>query len=143
MDGIHSCGNPFDDPIVQEWGRSPKGANDHMGLDIWRNLTPGQQDLIIEAEAEKNGIQKPQGYTVSFHYNPRVEAHHFGKSHPMKPWRLTLTKQLVFSYGLHFAMDLFESRHADMKELMEFHSEDYIKFLERFVHSSSGIKRVY
>jgi len=133
------CGNPFDDPIdpinprdpiVQEWGRNAKGPNDQMGLDIWRNLTTEQRDRLIDAEVEENGIVKPKGYKVSFHYNPRVEAHHFGKSHPMKPWRLTLTKQLIISYGLHFAMDLFESRQADMKELMEFHSEDYIKFLE-------------
>lgn len=101
-----------------------------MGLDIWRDLSFTTQDRLIEAEADENGIERPHGYNVSFHYNSRVEGHHFGKSHPMKPWRLTLTKQLVISYGLHFAMDLFESRPADMKELMEFHSEDYIRFLE-------------
>lgn len=76
-----------------------------------------------------NGIEKPKGHTVSWHQNPHMEKHHFGRAHPMKPWRLTLTRGLIMSYGLHFAMDTYMSRKATDKELMEFHTEDYIDYL--------------
>lgn len=83
----------------------------------------------IEREIERNGITRPKGYTVSWHANPEVENHHFGMTHPMKPWRLTLTKEIVMAYGMHTAMDSYLSRAATREELTEFHKEDYIEFL--------------
>ncbi|KAK2743882.1 histone deacetylase [Myotisia sp. PD_48] len=80
-------------------------------------------------------IKRPQGYRVSWHSNPAVEAHHFGQSHPMKPWRLTLTKQLVMAYGMHHAMDLYLSRAATHEEMAEFHSADYLDFLSQVIPS--------
>lgn len=124
-----SCGNTFDDSIVQEWGADNCDTDSMMGMDIWRNLTRHQQEKLISNEAEVNGVERPKGYDVSFHYNSRVENHHFGRNHPMKPWRLTLTKQLILSYGLHYAMDLFESRKATKDELAAFHNRDYLDFL--------------
>jgi len=130
--GPHGCGNYFDQ-IVEEWNPTVRGPDDHMGVSLWRSLNPEAHEEIIEKEADHNGVERPLGHTVSFHYNPRVEAHHFGRNHPMKPWRLTLTKQLVLSYGLHYAMDLFESRKATKEELAEFHNREYLDFLSRFV----------
>lgn len=90
-------------------------------------------DQRIQQEIEKNGIERPKGYTVSWHANAQVEKHHFGPSHPMKPWRLTLTKQLVMAYGMHTAMDCYLSRPATKEEMAEFHKGDYLEFLERWV----------
>jgi histone deacetylase HOS2 len=126
-----ACGSYFDNPVVEEWSPAARGPNDHIGIEAWRHFTPEQQEMLIANEAEENGITRPYDYTVSFHYNSRVEAHHFGRNHPMKPWRLTLTKQLILSYGLHYAMDLFESRKATKEELAEFHTRDYLDFLSR------------
>ena len=89
-------------------------------------------DDRIQNEIEKNGIERPKGYTVSWHNNAEVEMHHFGQSHPMKPWRLTLTKQLVMAYGMHTAMDTYLSRAATKEEMAEFHKEDYLEFLQRY-----------
>lgn len=83
----------------------------------------------IQREVEANGIARPKGYTVSWHYNPAVEKHHFGQTHPMKPWRLTLTKSLVLSYGMHLAMDTYMSRAATKDEIAEFHKDEYVDFL--------------
>lgn len=47
----------------------------------------------------------------------------------MKPWRLHLTKQLILSYGLHYAMDCYETRPAAKYELAEFHTPEYLEFL--------------
>ena len=49
----------------------------------------------------------------------------------MKPWRLQLTKQLVLSYGLQYAMDCYETRSARLDELAEFHDPQYLEFLKR------------
>ncbi|MCJ1305606.1 histone deacetylase [Hypocenomyce scalaris] len=102
----------------------------------YRHPQPGQTstfsiDEKVQREILNNGIAKPQGYTVSWHANPEVERQHFGQSHPMKPWRLTLTKQLVMAYGMHEAMDLYLSRAATHEEMQEFHGDDYLEFLQR------------
>ncbi|KAJ5888386.1 hypothetical protein N7495_008427 [Penicillium taxi] len=82
-------------------------------------------------ERQTYQVPRPQGYRVSWHANPAVEPHHFGVQHPMKPWRLTLTKQLVMAYGMHHAMDLYLSRAATYEEMAEFHQEDYLDFLKQ------------
>ncbi|KAI9796200.1 MAG: histone deacetylase [Piccolia ochrophora] len=98
-------------------------------------------DQKIQSEIRKNGIEKPKGYTVSWHTNADVEKHHFGSSHPMKPWRLTLTKQLVMAYGMHSAMDAYLSRSATKEELAEFHKEDYLDFLATVTPENMGHDR--
>ncbi|RYP24765.1 hypothetical protein DL765_000311 [Monosporascus sp. GIB2] len=83
----------------------------------------------IKRAAQEYGITRPKGYNVSFHYNPDMEKHHFGQTHPMKPWRLTLTKSLVTSYGMNFAMDNYTARAATYEELTNFHTTEYVDFL--------------
>lgn len=83
----------------------------------------------IQQEIEKSGLSRPKGYTVSYHANPKIELHHFGEKHPMKPWRILLTKALVMSYGMHTAMDNYISRAATTDEIKEFHKPEYVDFL--------------
>lgn len=92
-------------------------------------LPDAEKQNVIAREAQEFGLERPKGWNVSFHYNPHVEYHHFGSSHPMKPWRLTLTKQLVLSYGLEYTMDLYEPRPANFNELAIFHDRDYLAYL--------------
>ncbi|KAL7666165.1 Histone deacetylase [[Candida] zeylanoides] len=72
----------------------------------------------------------PTHANVSYHYNPQISQYHYGPHHPMKPFRLMLTDHLVVSYRLYEQMDLYTPRRATRQELLEFHSEDYIAFLE-------------
>lgn len=67
---------------------------------------------------------------VSYHYNPEVINYHYGPHHPMKPFRLLLTDHLVISYKLYEKMDLYTPRRATKNEMLQFHSDDYIDFLE-------------
>ncbi|KAL1991516.1 hypothetical protein VTN49DRAFT_4824 [Thermomyces lanuginosus] len=106
--------------IVQEYTAPPRTATFTV-------------DQKTSRERRNNGIARPKGYRVSWHANPAVEGHHFGQSHPMKPWRLTLTKQLVMAYGMHHAMDLYLSRPATFEEMAEFHKEDYLEFLRQVI----------
>ena len=114
--------------IVEEWGAGGNGE-----LDNAATQTLGKK---IAQYALENGIERPQGYDVSFHYNSDVEQHHFGRSHPMKPWRLQLTKQLILSYGLHYSMDLYDSQPSTKDELVQFHKSDYIDFLSQVNHET-------
>lgn len=95
----------------------------------------------IESEALQNQIDRPKGYRVSWHHNPSVENHHFGQTHPMKPWRLTLTKSLCLSYGMQFAMDLYSPRAATKEEIAEFHREEYVDFLS--IATPKNIAQLY
>jgi histone deacetylase HOS2 len=113
--------------IVQEY-LSPDDAYVQDFQDF-KVLTDAEKSKLIRDEAQDHGLERPVGWNVSFHYNPHVEYHHFGSSHPMKPWRLTLTKQLVLAYGLEYTMDLFEPRPANFNELAIFHDRDYLSYL--------------
>ena len=92
----------------------------------WRNA---ELQAKIQHHVEEFGITRPAGPRVSFHYNCQVEDMHFGKTHPMKPWRLTLTKHLVLGYGLQYAMDTYEAVAAGKDQVRAFHDPDYVDFL--------------
>lgn len=110
--------------VVQDYQHPQAGATSTFTL-----------DEKVQNEILKNGIERPKGYTVSYHANPAAEKQHFGLSHPMKPWRLTLTNKIVLAYGMHDAMDVYLSRAATNQELAQFHTEDYIEFLQRYSHA--------
>lgn len=61
---------------------------------------------------------------------------HFGRTHPMKPWRLTLTKHLVMGYGLQYAMDNYEALPASRETVEAFHDPEYVEFLSKYVDPS-------
>ncbi|KAJ4363921.1 histone deacetylase [Neocucurbitaria cava] len=115
--------------IVEEYLSPNDGyVEDFQGF---KAVSDAEKQEIIAREAEDYGLERPKGWNVSFHYNPHVEYHHFGSSHPMKPWRLTLTKQLVLSYGLEYTMDLYEPRPANFNELAIFHDREYLSYLSK------------
>ncbi|KAF2748380.1 hypothetical protein M011DRAFT_466784 [Sporormia fimetaria CBS 119925] len=115
--------------IVEEYS-VPNGVYG-QNFQAFKTLTDAEKMEVTRKEAEEYGLERPRGYTVSFHYNPHVEYHHFGSSHPMKPWRLTLTKQLVLAYGLEYTMDLYTPRPASFDEMALFHDRDYLSFLQQ------------
>ena len=124
--------NGSSNKIVEEWMSPDNYVEDYQAFKL---LSDQEKELIIRKEADEYGIERPQGYNVSFHYNPHVEYHHFGSSHPMKPWRLTLTKQLILAYGLEYTMELHEPRPASFDELAIFHDREYLDFLKQYVQN--------
>ena len=79
---------------------------------------------------------------VSYFYDPDVGNFHYGSGHPMKPHRLSLTHDLVINYELFKKMEVYRPYHASVHDMCRFHSEDYIKFLQRVtaknVHEFAG-----
>ncbi|KAI6822300.1 histone deacetylase [Hortaea werneckii] len=115
--GYHSVdagGAPASPPITEDDER------------WWRNQ---ERNETIMRGVEEMQITRPRGHKVSFHYNSQVEDMHFGKTHPMKPWRLTLTKHLVLGYGLQYAMDTYQAVAAGKDQVRAFHDSDYVDFL--------------
>ncbi|KAK4186463.1 histone deacetylase phd1 [Podospora australis] len=110
-----------DDPIIDELENIPLTRADDRENAIFFNK--------MKFAAQEYGIVRPKGLTVSYHATSDMEKHHFGQTHPMKPWRLTLTKSLVTSYGMPFAMDNYHTRPATYQELNSFHSKDYLDYL--------------
>ncbi|KAL9101193.1 MAG: hypothetical protein Q9163_003532 [Psora crenata] len=105
--------------VVQEYQHPQRGAT-----------TTLTNDEKIQREAIKNNIKKPKGLIVSYHANPEMEDMHFGRNHPMKPWRLTLTNKIVMAYGMHKAMEVYKPRRATPEEIGNFHKADYVDFLQ-------------
>jgi len=68
---------------------------------------------------------------VAYFYEPDVGNFHYGIGHPMKPHRLSLTHDLVIHYGLYKKMEVYRPYKASAHDMCRFHSEDYIRFLQR------------
>jgi len=117
--------------VVRSW--EGRGSAPAPIFNIRSTPIPSKIDTLIQKNALESGLERPKGYNVSFHYNSNAEFHHFGRAHPMKPWRLQLTKQLVLSFGLQYTMDLYDTQPATYDELAEFHEEDYLNYLSRYV----------
>nr|AAW25462.1 SJCHGC03853 protein [Schistosoma japonicum] len=66
---------------------------------------------------------------VVYFYDPDCGNFHYGPNHPMKPHRLTLTHTLVVNYNLTDSMKVYKPYHASMKDMISFHSQEYIEFL--------------
>lgn len=60
----------------------------------------------------------------------KIGQYYYGEQHPMKPIRIKMAHQLIVNYGLYRKMDVYEPHWASVNELTNFHSEDYINYLE-------------
>jgi len=74
---------------------------------------------------------------TSFFYTPDYGLYDYGPGHPFKIKRLRLCYELLEAYGIFNNPDVWpdvrivEPSPAEKKDLLSFHSEDYIKALER------------
>ena len=48
----------------------------------------------------------------------------------MKPIRIKMAHQLIVNYGLYRKMDVYEPHCATIDELTNFHSLDYLNYME-------------
>ncbi|CAI8503075.1 hypothetical protein ACO0OL_003075 [Hanseniaspora opuntiae] len=87
---------------------------------------------------------------VSYHRNADTANYHYGPFHPMKPFRLRLTDNLVTGYGLHNVMDLYEvdleqNHNINMLEdkILKFHSKEYLNFLKNLNDNSDQENKKY
>lgn len=74
---------------------------------------------------------------VSYFYHSDIGHYYYGPSHPMKPHRLKLTHHLILAYGLYRKMEVYRPHMASAQEMLQFHSESYLAFLQRVSPESS------
>lgn len=67
---------------------------------------------------------------VSYYYDPQIGNFHYAQGHPMRPLRVKMTHSLVSNYGLLKHMEILRPEQATYKNLISFHSKDYINFLQ-------------
>eukprot|EP00898_Chlorokybus_atmophyticus_P006404 jgi/Chlat1/6765/Chrsp50S06460 len=68
---------------------------------------------------------------ICYFYDASVGDVYYGPNHPMKPHRLCMTYKLMLAYGLHKKLEVYRPRRAYPVQLAQFHSEDYVDFLQR------------
>ena len=75
--------------------------------------------------------------TVKNIYNlDKIGQFYYGEQHPMKPIRIKMSHQLIVNYGLYRKMDVYEPHWATVDELTNFHSLDYINYMENISKKS-------
>ncbi|KRZ03404.1 Histone deacetylase 1, partial [Trichinella zimbabwensis] len=67
---------------------------------------------------------------VAYYYDAEIGCYHYGRGHPMRPFRITLTHNLICSYGLNERMKIYRPLRATADQMKQFHSDDYIEFLK-------------
>ena len=69
---------------------------------------------------------------TAFVYSDRLASFDYGESHPMKPERLRLTRELIEALGLSKlpSSKFVEARSATTEELLLFHTPEYLKILK-------------
>eukprot|EP01097_Dermamoeba_algensis_P011508 TRINITY_DN8929_c0_g1_i1.p1 TRINITY_DN8929_c0_g1~~TRINITY_DN8929_c0_g1_i1.p1 ORF type:complete len:447 (-),score=82.62 TRINITY_DN8929_c0_g1_i1:148-1488(-) len=67
---------------------------------------------------------------VCYFYDDTIGNYHYGLGHPMKPHRIRMAHNLIVNYGLFKKMHIFRPHVAKNDELTQFHSDDYINFLQ-------------
>lgn len=75
---------------------------------------------------------------VYYYYDGDIGNYYYGQGHPMKPHRIKMTHSLLLNYGLYKYMKIFRPHLASAKEMTKFHSDDYVKFLERISPDTTG-----
>eukprot|EP01083_Nonionella_stella_P222884 794935_1 len=75
-------------------------------------------------------MNKNRGHNhVVYYYDSEVGNFHYGPGHPMKPFRITLTHDLVTNYNLYRSMSIYRPRLITASQMTSFHSDEYISFL--------------
>ncbi|MEW6587159.1 MAG: acetoin utilization protein AcuC [Nitrospirota bacterium] len=69
---------------------------------------------------------------TAFIYSDDFARYSYGHSHPLKPYRLKLTYELIKAYGLLSLPDVrvIEAQPPDGRDLLMFHEKDYIAMLK-------------
>ena len=69
-------------------------------------------------------------HRISYFYDEEIGNFYYDHHHPMKPVRVRMAHCLVLAYGLHNHLQVFSPRRATASEMLNFHSQDYIRFLQ-------------
>lgn len=85
--------------------------------------------------------EDPQSQTlkkVLFYYDDIIGTYNYSSTHPMRPFRVTMTQELVQAYKMTPYLDYFDNTICESfykdgfdKVLTKFHSDDYIDLIKQ------------
>ena len=67
---------------------------------------------------------------IVYFYDKDVGNFFYGPNHPMKPHRIQMAHNLIVTYDLHHKMRVLSPQRATPADMMQFHTEEYINFLQ-------------
>lgn len=67
---------------------------------------------------------------IAYFYDSNIGNFPYSDGHPMKPHRVRMTHSLLVNYSLYKHMDVYKPTMASFENLTNFHSIDYINFLQ-------------
>jgi len=119
-----------------------KGLREYFKFKILLNLA-ALCELIIIVIFNKlllmSGIRDPLGGlnkpVVSYFYDEDLGNFQYGVGHPMKPFRVKMTDELIKAYGMEEKMKRMhvEQDFIDNVDFTVFHSGDYVDVLKNLV----------
>lgn len=68
---------------------------------------------------------------VSYFMHNDIGGYYYGQHHYMKPHRISMAHNLCLAYGLYKKMEVYRPRKVTPEELSQFHTSEYIDFLQR------------
>ena len=68
---------------------------------------------------------------VAYFYDEDVGNYFYGTGHCMKPHRIRMTHSLIMNYELYKKMEIYRARPATNLEMTQFHTDEYIDFIDR------------
>ncbi|OIR57102.1 MAG: histone deacetylase 1 [Amphiamblys sp. WSBS2006] len=71
------------------------------------------------------------GSRVSYFYDDEIGNFNYGRSHPMKPYRIEMAHSLVVAYDIHEKMQIFRPPRATQRDMAKYHTDEYIEFLQK------------
>lgn len=78
---------------------------------------------------------------VAYYFDEEIGIYTFKKGHPMRPFRVKMTDELIRTYQLTDYMQCYDSTffEFDDKVFYQFHSEEYIDLLKNITEDNIGI----
>ena len=72
----------------------------------------------------------PRKRRVAYFYDQDVGNYFYGTGHCMKPHRIRMAHSLIMNYEL-YKMEIYRAQPATNLELTQFHTDEYIDFIDR------------
>jgi len=73
----------------------------------------------------------PDKRRIAYFYDQDVGNYFYGTGHCMKPHRIRMTHSLIMNYELYKKMEIYRAEPATNLELTQFHTDEYIDFIDR------------
>jgi hypothetical protein len=102
------------------------------GLCEFNNIVIYNKHLMSGIRDPLGGLNKP---VVSYFYDEDLGNFQYGVGHPMKPFRVKMTDELIKAYGIDEKMKRMhvEQDFIDNVDFTVFHSDDYVDVLKNLV----------